>query len=378
MGGGASSASNAGGNDDALENNARKEAVEEFVEQAYVDSSKTDGLHIILSNPRGRAAFIKFLNTENGSENLQFFQDLEKVRRTEDSDLAADAKALVATYKVSDAPTDAGLTDNVSASAESILSKQTAGGGDDDLMTSVFNASNETLVMMALNVFPNFIGSESYKTWREEEAKAVVEAKALPVTASPGTIIDPAITAVAALADQSATYVKPELIGNLFRNDSWLGTLISAAEGLPICVTLADARESSPGFPLIYVNRVFEAMTLHPREAIRGTNCKFLQHKDLSEKDSISALSSALANAQPVKVAITNVRRDGTPFKNLLAMKPIFDLDGKYVYVVGVQFDISAPGSNAKAMKLVDSLITLLPNTIPAGGPLDGRDVVKR
>ena len=165
------------------------------------------------------------------------------------------------------------------------------------------------------------------------------------------------------------TYIQPTSVERLFGSGTWLGSLISAAEGLPICVTLADASHDNPGFPLIYVNKVFESTTGFKRERIRGTNCRFLQ-REKTERDSISLLSSALANAQPVKVAITNYRVDGTPFKNLLAMKPIFDMAGKYCYVVGVQFDITAPGSNAKYMRMVDSLLSLLPNVVPSGGAI--------
>mmetsp|Transcript_12126 Transcript_12126/g.12197 ORF Transcript_12126/g.12197 Transcript_12126/m.12197 type:complete len:412 (-) Transcript_12126:322-1557(-) len=409
MGGGASSSKlNDIDNDIAAkeQNAVLAVAVEEFTEQAYLDGSKTDGLKLILSNPEGRKAFIKFLNTENGGENYKFFQDMEKIRKSKEADLAEEAKATVASYQKPAVVADEGVTDQVSANIESILANkekaapegeapkeapkegeapaavptddQAKAAEEDVLMQAMFNATNETMVIIALNVFPNFIGSQAYKDWREEEAR-VAAAKgeagaadgnaesAATVNSTSSTAVVPSESATDSFANKSAQFINPGSVGRIFSNGSWIGAFVTAAEGLPICVTLADADPKNPNFPLLYVNKVFENTTQYPRERIRGTNCKFLQGPK-TEPESIALLSNALANQQPVKVAITNYRADKQPFKNLLAMKPVFDLDGRYCYVVGVQFDISAPGSNAKAMKLVESLISLLPNVVPSGG----------
>ena len=64
-------------------------------------------------------------------------------------------------------------------------------------------------------------------------------------------------------------------------------------------------------------------------------NCRFLQRGrepgDRAEEESIARLTEALREAKPAKVAITNWRKDGTPFRNLLAIKPIMDQNGDYV-----------------------------------------------
>ena len=64
-------------------------------------------------------------------------------------------------------------------------------------------------------------------------------------------------------------------------------------------------------------------------------NCRFLQRGreagDRAEDESIARLTEALREAKPLKVAITNWRKDGTAFRNLLAIKPIMDQNGDYV-----------------------------------------------
>jgi PAS domain S-box-containing protein len=122
------------------------------------------------------------------------------------------------------------------------------------------------------------------------------------------------------------------------------------------------------GFPLIYVNHYFEKISGYKREDIMGVNCKFLQRdgrgNSRSETESVERLSHALRSAETVKVALTNFRKDGTPFKNLLTMKPVFDMRGEYEYVIGVQFDISSKKSSAYALRLVDSLVKFLPSVV--------------
>lgn len=68
---------------------------------------------------------------------------------------------------------------------------------------------------------------------------------------------------------------------------------------------------------------------------IIGKNCRFLQ-SDKTESESIKSLSEALKYAKPTRVSITNVRKDGTLFRNLLAIKPVFDENGVYRYVLGI------------------------------------------
>jgi PAS domain S-box-containing protein len=112
-------------------------------------------------------------------------------------------------------------------------------------------------------------------------------------------------------------------------SSNWLREMLVAVEHIPICVTVAAASMAMPGFPLLYVNSAFESTTGYTRQEIIGQNCRFLQlgrlDGEVAEQESITRLSRSLSEAKQVRVAITNYRKDGTAFSNLLAMKPIMD-----------------------------------------------------
>nr|AML76729.1 putative LOV domain-containing protein [Synura petersenii] len=170
--------------------------------------------------------------------------------------------------------------------------------------------------------------------------------------------------------DEALKHVDYLEIDRIINSGNWLFAFVAAVENLPICITLSTARKERLGFPLIYVNKYFEVTSGYQRSEIMGANCKFLQRNAngvlRSEVESVERLSSALRNAEPVKAAITNFRRDGTPFRNLLSMKPVFDMKGVYQYVIGIQFDISSPKSNSFSLRIIDSLMNLLPNVVAA------------
>lgn len=167
-----------------------------------------------------------------------------------------------------------------------------------------------------------------------------------------------------------------------------LANMFAAVENLHYCVSLATARRDRPGFPLVYVNKAFESATGYKREEIIGRNCSFLQSSN-TEKDQIQLMVQALATAKPVKVALTNKRKDGTgstndrlllfffkfsiflfiivcvEFLNLLSMKPVFDSNGVYSYVIGVQYVYSPDMTiRSKDIQLIDDLLYSFPNVL--------------
>ena len=82
-------------------------------------------------------------------------------------------------------------------------------------------------------------------------------------------------------------------------------------------------------------------MTGYSQEEIIGHNCRFLQGVE-RDQEARAKLRTAIDNCQPIEVTIKNFRKNGEPFFNHLALTPLFDSDGKLMYYLGVQYDVTA------------------------------------
>ncbi|MGD2020316.1 MAG: PAS domain-containing protein [Thiohalocapsa sp.] len=103
-------------------------------------------------------------------------------------------------------------------------------------------------------------------------------------------------------------------------------------------VTLSDP--DLPDNPIVFANAVFERMTGYSKDEIIGRNCRFLQGDD-REQPSIAEIRAALAEERPVEVTLRNYRKDGTRFYNRLSIRPLLDPDGRVIYYLGVQYDVT-------------------------------------
>lgn len=103
-------------------------------------------------------------------------------------------------------------------------------------------------------------------------------------------------------------------------------------------VTLADP--DLPDMPIVYANKAFEAITGYSHDEVVGRNCRFLQGED-RDQEARSQIREAIANCQPVEVTLRNYRKTGELFYNHLALSPLFDRDGRLIYYLGVQYDVT-------------------------------------
>jgi PAS domain S-box-containing protein len=119
-------------------------------------------------------------------------------------------------------------------------------------------------------------------------------------------------------------------------------------------VTLSDP--DLPDNPIVYANEIFERMTGYSRDEIVGRNCRFLQADD-RDQEALDEIRAALADQRPVEVTLRNYRKDGKLFYNRLSIRPLLDPDGRVIYYLGVQYDVT---EQVEARQEIERLTRLL------------------
>ncbi len=122
---------------------------------------------------------------------------------------------------------------------------------------------------------------------------------------------------------------------------NWFADLTAFLETVPFAITIANADPNHPGFPLVYGNKAFETMTQYRRNEFIGKSCSFLQSRMYSEKHQIEKISQALHDRVPIKIALTNLKKNKTLFVNMLNLLPVINRQHQPVYVIGVSYDLS-------------------------------------
>ncbi|CAK0834398.1 unnamed protein product [Prorocentrum cordatum] len=109
------------------------------------------------------------------------------------------------------------------------------------------------------------------------------------------------------------------------------------------CVTVADPR--SPDNPLIAVSEGFEVMTGFRREEILGVNCRFLNSGCSMDPVTLQDLRQSCETGQPFTGVLTNRRKNGELFLNLLDLRGLAvgrTHTGEDIwFLVGIQADVT-------------------------------------
>jgi PAS domain S-box-containing protein len=157
----------------------------------------------------------------------------------------------------------------------------------------------------------------------------------------------------------AAAYFDEERMLRVLSYTSWIKQIPHAIEHCPLGVSVCDARGGG-GFPITYVNQAMQSITGYSDKAMLGKTFKMLQGKG-TEPEQVVRMSIALCKQCTVRVALTNYRKNGTPYMNMLVLKPIFDTQNKLSCVVGVSFDISRREASIQELQQVDVILALLP-----------------
>lgn len=119
-------------------------------------------------------------------------------------------------------------------------------------------------------------------------------------------------------------------------------------------VTLSDPDQ--PDNPIVYANEAFELITGYDREEIIGRNCRFLQGEDHDQPE-LTRIREALEQHETVTVTLRNYRKDGSLFYNQFTIRPLFDREGRLIYYLGIQYDVTEKVRAEKELERLNALI---------------------
>ncbi|MFO0879057.1 MAG: PAS domain S-box protein [Gemmataceae bacterium] len=111
-----------------------------------------------------------------------------------------------------------------------------------------------------------------------------------------------------------------------------------AVRAIPLGLVITDPNQDDN--PIIYVNPAFETLTGYPAAEVLGRNCRFLQGKE-SDPATVQQLRECIQAGIPITTQLVNYRKDGSMFRNELAISPVRDSDGKIVHFIGIQTDVT-------------------------------------
>lgn len=116
-----------------------------------------------------------------------------------------------------------------------------------------------------------------------------------------------------------------------------------------VAIILCDLLQ--PGQPIVYASDSFSELTGYTTNEILGQNCRFLQVPPGSDaqnpnaikpvdKLAIHKMRQALHSREEIQVQITNYKKNGQPFTNILSIIPVQWDSPEYRYAVGFQVEM--------------------------------------
>ena len=113
-----------------------------------------------------------------------------------------------------------------------------------------------------------------------------------------------------------------------------------------------------PGPRIVYVNGAFERMSGYSAADVIGRTTRLLQGPRTARPE-LDRLRAAIIAWESCRVAVTNYRKDGTPFDVEFDVVPVADETGWYTHWVSMQRDISVRSCAQRQIESADSVESL-------------------
>jgi PAS domain S-box-containing protein len=316
-------------------------------------------MEYVLENESARAAFKSFLSSEYNEHHVEFWEDLQRheVASGTDSECITDAPTLHQLF-----------CKYVVQGGELSLNVSYQVAQEQDHTRALQKAKVEVLQLLALDALPRFMRSQYCVEFMLAAAPA--DTAADTAAGDGGSWLSGGGSAENwtgfTTLYQRTHNQKPGKGSPRYAKGDWMATLVRVADTLPTCIVVSDMR--APDTPVIYVNPAFQKMSGYNFSESTSRNCRFLQGDD-TEPEVITKMQVSMRAKRQFHVVITNYRKSGEKFKQLLSMKPVLDMEGKLVFYVGVQYELHRDSMAQATLRQHDEMLRFLPSSIPTTVP---------
>jgi hypothetical protein len=147
---------------------------------------------------------------------------------------------------------------------------------------------------------------------------------------------------------------------------SLLTTLIMALKYIPVSIGIISIDKSQYSeFPIIYVNDMFVTETGYQLDTIQQMEENYFLHNNTqTESTTLTEIKTSLEYGKSIKFELTSLKQNGKAYRNFVAFKPVFDQNMSQRYMFCCMYDIDAKESSLAKIKLVDQVLTVLPDIV--------------
>ncbi len=117
--------------------------------------------------------------------------------------------------------------------------------------------------------------------------------------------------------------------------------LASALDCTEDAVLITEGRPiDEPGPRIVYANAAFQKMTGYSLDELIGRTPRMLQGPDTDRRE-LDRIHAAITAWRPVRVELTNYRKDGTPFQVEIDIAPMNRAGDSHTHLVSIQRDVT-------------------------------------
>lgn len=152
----------------------------------------------------------------------------------------------------------------------------------------------------------------------------------------------------------------------------WMAKIRRVINHVNLAVCICKVRntstaESNTRHSIVYANDAYCAMHHCTMETVLSGHSDSFYHSERTESEQVRLIQHALSHGVALKVAVNSHTKNGEALANMLALRPIFDGNGVYTYIVSVQYDLYQHGGKNNILadlNRVECVLSLLEETM--------------